>query len=296
MKRIGFVVSLLVHVFFLAFLVRVQFPVKIYPSKPKVVDVIAMFPPLRGKLPPGADVPVVVKPFFLPAQPGGDRGTGLPDRGAGQRPSQSPPGKRSAAAAQRSRPLSGAATKGDRPVPEESDQSIASTGLVIDWKKISAQLNDRKTAHRPPPFSDDSLGITALPFEDAFPGGQSGDGEGSGSGAGYPGSPVSAYGGSAFFDSGGYDITPWAKRVVYRIKQNWIPPVPQTFGFKGRVDIYLVVEKNGQLRIVNLKKSSGIRSFDQAALNALRLSSPFLPLPGDFPNADLPAYLIFKYN
>jgi len=130
-----------------------------------------------------------------------------------------------------------------------------------------------------------------LPFG-AVPGG-SGDGTAPGGG---DGTASHALGGSAFFDSRGYDITPWARRVVYRIKTNWIFPSASELGLKGVVGIYVLIERNGTLGSVYIRRASGIRPFDQAAFNAIELSAPLPPLPDDFPRENLPAYLLFYYN
>ena len=117
-----------------------------------------------------------------------------------------------------------------------------------------------------------------------------------GYGYGRGGDPITAFGGSAFFDAGGYDITPWAQRAVYRVKRNWIMPQQVGYGIRGAVGIYLVILRDGRIETPEIRKSSGLNAFDQAALNALRLSVPFSELPADLPNRDLPAYFIFHYE
>lgn len=110
------------------------------------------------------------------------------------------------------------------------------------------------------------------------------------------GDNIAAFGGSAFFDSKGYDITPWAKRMVYRVKRNLIYPPAVDYGLRGMVEIYLVIEKSGQISTLALIKSSMIQPFDQSAITALKLSLPLPPLPADFPNRNLPAYFVFRFN
>lgn len=126
--------------------------------------------------------------------------------------------------------------------------------------------------------------FTNVPFKDsndAFGGG--GDG-------------ITAYGGGAYFNSKGYDVTPWAKRIVYRIKRNWLIPEAARVGLKGVVGVYVIFGKNGRVLHMELRQSSKIGSYDQAAMNAFTLSNPFPELPDDFPNPDMEAYFLFHYN
>ncbi|MGE5342063.1 MAG: TonB C-terminal domain-containing protein [Candidatus Omnitrophota bacterium] len=125
---------------------------------------------------------------------------------------------------------------------------------------------------------------TKLPFTD----------QNNGFGAG--GDGISAYGGGAYFNSKGFDVTPWAKRVVYSIKSNWIIPIACEAGIKGTVGIYVVFGRNGRILKLELRQSSKLGSYDQASLNAFKLSNPFPALPDNFPNPDLDAYFVFQYN
>ena len=84
--------------------------------------------------------------------------------------------------------------------------------------------------------------------------------------------------------------------MVYRVKKNSIFPPVTGYGLKGMVGIYVLIERGGSLGQIHIRKTSGIRPFDQAAFNAIELSTPLPPLPDDFPCDDLPAYLLFYYN
>ncbi len=103
-------------------------------------------------------------------------------------------------------------------------------------------------------------------------------------------------GGSAIFESGDYDISPWAEKVIAKVKGNWIVPLAAKLGFKGVSVIYLVIERDGRVSFLAVERPSGIKVFDQAALNAIKSSSPFPPLPPDFPLPNLKAHFFFFYN
>jgi len=121
---------------------------------------------------------------------------------------------------------------------------------------------------------------------------------GSGGGSGSEGGdlPSGDSGSGVFFDTQGFDLGPWANRVVAMVRSNWIVPVAAELGVKGVVGVSFQVERSG--RIINAKviTTSGTPSFDQAALNALKTSNPFPPLPADFPRPLLPGVFRFYYN
>ena len=104
--------------------------------------------------------------------------------------------------------------------------------------------------------------------------------------------------GRASFKAEGYDITPWAEKVVSRIQRNWNIPFAftQKMSAKGTVGISVIFEKNGTLSSAKIVHTSMVPLFDEAALKALKLASPFPDLPADFPNKKLEAYFEFRYN
>jgi len=97
------------------------------------------------------------------------------------------------------------------------------------------------------------------------------------------------------FHTAGYDISPWAEKVVNKIQKNWMIP-SQKMSSKGLVGISVIVEKNGELSSIQMVNSSSIQALDETALRAIRMSSPFPDLPDDFPNKNLEAYLEFLYD
>lgn len=115
--------------------------------------------------------------------------------------------------------------------------------------------------------------------------GESGTGDGSG--------PVGQS--QAFFNIEAYDLSPWAKRVLLSIKRNWVIPTATEESVDQPVEITIVIEKSGNISSIKVKQSSNSDTFDQAAVNALRLSSPLPNLPQDFPNKNLEARFMFTY-
>jgi len=101
---------------------------------------------------------------------------------------------------------------------------------------------------------------------------------------------------SSFIYPGNYDISPWVREVVDKIRNNWSIPPPRDSVAMGEVRILLVVEKDGKLLSLEILDSSDLPYFDQTAMEAIRSSLPFPPLPEGFPSEKLEAYLVFQFN
>lgn len=96
-------------------------------------------------------------------------------------------------------------------------------------------------------------------------------------------------------EGGGYDLTPWAEKVMDSVNKNWVIPSSKEKPFIEKVKITVVVQKNGKLMFMETIKSSGFDSFNQAALEALALSAPFPELPPNFSGETLQMDFIFDY-
>lgn len=97
------------------------------------------------------------------------------------------------------------------------------------------------------------------------------------------------------FDAKGVDFGWWLRRFVAQVKSNWfIPAIAQIT--PGRVVITFNVHRNGFITDVELLKTSGHRALDQAAINALRSSSPTVPLPAEYPDDKAFFTVTFLYN
>jgi TonB family protein len=101
---------------------------------------------------------------------------------------------------------------------------------------------------------------------------------------------------SASFPYQGYDITPWATKVVNKILLNWAIPGAQQTEARGTVGISTVIEKSGEVSSIKFVNSSLDQILDEAALRAVRMSSPFPGLPDDFPKKNIEVYFEFHYN
>lgn len=94
----------------------------------------------------------------------------------------------------------------------------------------------------------------------------------------------------------GYDIAPWAERVIQRVLRNWIIPPTKEMSIRGIVGISVIVERSGRLSSAEVVYSSFNPMLDEVALRAVTASIPFPALPDDFPNAHLEAFFEFHYD
>jgi TonB family protein len=97
----------------------------------------------------------------------------------------------------------------------------------------------------------------------------------------------------------GVDFTPYTNHVVESIKRDWYEQMPQKAyaGLKGKVVVRFKIQKNGKLaRTPIVESNSGDKQLDNAAVSAIRASSPFEHLPEAFKGPNIELRFIFLYN
>jgi TonB family protein len=103
-------------------------------------------------------------------------------------------------------------------------------------------------------------------------------------------------GAKASFKVQGYNITPWAEKVLNKVLLNWNIPFEQVKSLQAVVRISAVIERDGELSSIQVASTSMVQVLDEAALKAMRMSAPFPQFPDDFPNKNIEAYFEFQYN
>jgi len=107
------------------------------------------------------------------------------------------------------------------------------------------------------------------------------------------------------FDTKGYDLGVYIAQILRIIERNWknnIPPAARWKGQEGAIFVDMSIVRDAatgiETAVINVTRSwsSGKPAFDQAALIALRISSPLPPLPAFFPYDHLDGRLGFLYN
>ena len=89
------------------------------------------------------------------------------------------------------------------------------------------------------------------------------------------------------------DFGPYMRDLQRRIKYNWHPPKGNE---SRKVVLLFKIAKNGQLLSCRVYRSSGLPSADQAALNAVKMTAPFRPLPADYKGSNIDIQFTFDYN
>ena len=127
-------------------------------------------------------------------------------------------------------------------------------------------------------------------------GGGSGSSRGSGASkgtGGYAGNPGGGGGRPGIDAIKEPDFGPYMRELQRRIKYNWHPPK----GNESRKVILLFkIAKNGQLLSCKVFRSSGLPAADQAALNAVKVTAPFRPLPAEYKGTNIDIQFTFDYN
>ena len=94
----------------------------------------------------------------------------------------------------------------------------------------------------------------------------------------------------------GYNLGPWAQKVLELIMKNWNLPLTTGLAEMTRVKVIIVVRKTGELASIELVEGAPRDLLDAAALEAVRASLPFPALPDDFPGDFLEASIEFTYH
>ena len=89
------------------------------------------------------------------------------------------------------------------------------------------------------------------------------------------------------------DFGPYMRELQRRIKRNWHPPRGNE---SKRVVLIFKVSRDGRLLSLNISKSAGNSEANDAALEAVKLSAPFRPLPPEYQGSDIDIQFTFDYN
>ncbi|MCX5779066.1 MAG: TonB family protein [Elusimicrobia bacterium] len=94
-------------------------------------------------------------------------------------------------------------------------------------------------------------------------------------------------------DTKNFPYAYYTNMVVKKISRYW--QWSTDFGSLKTV-VYFKIDKDGVVTEAMVSDTSGDRLFDQQAVRAIKLSSPFPPLPQEFPEPDLGVYFEFSYH
>jgi TonB family protein len=98
----------------------------------------------------------------------------------------------------------------------------------------------------------------------------------------------------------GVDFTAYLNHLLLVVKHNWYAKMPEgaKTGDKGKAVIRLRIQKDGTVLdpMPTVEGSSGNDALDNAAVSAIRASTPFEHLPESFKGPNIELRLTFLYN
>ena len=99
-------------------------------------------------------------------------------------------------------------------------------------------------------------------------------------------------------DPQGVDFKPYLLQVLARVRQNWMAVVPDSArrGRRGLVLIQFSIDRRGEVPKLVIASTSGITTFDQAAVAGISASNPFPPLPSGYKGDEIRLQMSFSYN
>jgi len=89
------------------------------------------------------------------------------------------------------------------------------------------------------------------------------------------------------------DFSTYMKTMQKDIKKNWNPPKGNT---SRKVVLLFKIAKDGSLKSYSVYQSSGNKDSDDAAIEALKATAPFSPLPKEYTKDDIDIQFTFDYN
>jgi protein TonB len=100
------------------------------------------------------------------------------------------------------------------------------------------------------------------------------------------------------FESNWFEWGDYAAKMIARIRVHWYANMPDLIrmGVRGMVTIRFTIQRDGSITDIIILSSSGVPPYDNAAVQALQLSSPLAPLPPNFPLEQERVTARFLYN
>ncbi len=286
-------ISLVIHGALVYFLYHAKGTVKILPFGPSVRNIIIVPPPN----PPGPKI--VGPPRGSAGAPGLTSGEAGGPRGGGPGPGRpSAPSPAVPEGAHALGPVQTGAAGGSSPVPALSSRfqkSMASRFKSETDSGLTITLSPPGSTPRPAGAAS-GVGKGSPDFYQYIGGTASGRG---GFGTGPSGRGGGAGGGqraSMTIPLKGYNLEPWARKVLDIIQRNWMLPEAVGLPTGTRLRLLVTIKKSGELASIEILETTSLETLDQAALKAIRSSLPFPALPDDFPGDILEAYFDFIYN
>ncbi len=98
---------------------------------------------------------------------------------------------------------------------------------------------------------------------------------------------------TVMFDDANFKYNYYTNAIVKKIGKYW----QWSSSYASlRAVVYFKIDRSGNVHSVKIKDTSGDDDFDQNAIRAVQLASPFAPLPDGYEEKDLGVYFEFKFR
>ncbi|MDR3113203.1 MAG: TonB C-terminal domain-containing protein, partial [Endomicrobium sp.] len=95
------------------------------------------------------------------------------------------------------------------------------------------------------------------------------------------------------FDTADFKYAYYTKTIVRKIDRFW--QWSESYG-RLKAVVYFRISRDGTVSGIKVKEASGDDGFDNNAIRAVELSSPFAPLPDGYKGDSLGVYFEFKFK
>jgi protein TonB len=212
-------------------------------------------------------------------QPGGETQKNMPPKPVTTPPAADAPEAKSQEAVKPA-PKQQAAKPTPKPKPAAPKKPVAQSGIG----QKAAPKEAVPAPEEPAESGTPSNGQAGSPGSMGSTGSQSNGGEDWGSGETGSGK------GAAVQQA---DFGPYMAELKRRLTRNWHPPRGDK---TQRVVLRFQIARDGRLLSVLVEHSSGMDRLDAAAVEAVKLSEPFKPLPPEFDGESVPILFTFDYT
>ena len=257
MKRLGYLLSLLLHAALLLAILAAEFRVVIRPEPPRVITVRVADPPLPfiGEVAAGSPAPLPAARRFASRRSGG---SGARSAGAPSLPRWGGPASQVFSL---KRPLPGTfrlGPSGKSPEPWELPVAPAPPPAGLRYR-LDGRLSEAPAGG--------SAGAGPSHAEFLIP-----------------------------FDTRERAVADWTEAAMARIERNWVIPASARLAFSGLVQVTLTIGRGGGRRSLAVDGADVPQALIQAALHAVESSLPLPPLPDNVAGESFTFTFVFRYN
>jgi periplasmic protein TonB len=176
--------------------------------------------------------------------------------------------------------------KPQEPVKEPKPEPPKKSELMDPSENELSKMKRRTEDWTPAPKKNVGGSEGGAPLGKDFPMGNFGIPGGKGKGSG-----------SLSLDTGAFPYMYYLVMMKNRISENWIPPFgSMTAEESKRVVIAFRIDRFGVVSDARVEEGSANENLDSSALRAVTVSSPFPPLPENYPDSTLGVHFGFRFE